>query len=375
MIFKKYLSLIAIVVFVQCENHENKTSKSFQNEIVYAKGFQIKTFTNFKILTINRAFIGDVKTSEYYIFPKNNSIPDSLTHKKIIRTPINRIVCTSTSHIPMLEVLNEENKLVGFPNTHYISSEKTCELIRKGKITDVGHEQAINPEVLLSLKPDLFVGFAVDQSSKMYENIEKIGIPVLMNGDWMEESPLGRAEWIKFFGLLFEKENQANKIFDSIEKNYLNLKLSAQGTSSNPTVMNGSLFQDVWYTAAGNSFLAQMINDASANYLWKNSQGTGSLALSIENVLDIGKNADFWIAPGDFISMEQMIISNKIYKEFNPLKLGKTYTYAHLKGENGGLYYFEMSPLHPDWVLEDLIQIFHPNLFLKKEFHFFKKLE
>lgn len=374
--FKIVTIFFLSLIFFQCKKVENKITIGLpKNEIKYAKGFSIQTFSTYKKLTIHRAYIGDSKQSEYYLFSKSQTIPDSLSRKKIIRIPLEKIVVTNTSHIPMIEQIGVENTLIGFPNTRYISSPKTRTLISMGQIKDLGNEQAINIEILLQIKPNVVIGFGVDKPSKMYEQIEQLGIPVLMNSDWMEETSLGRAEWIKFFGVLYDKDTLAHDYFNQIETNYLDLKAKASQSASKPSILVGSLFQDVWYTAAGENFIAQMIRDAQGNYLWKDTNGNGSLSLSIESVLNKGKNADIWIAPGDFDSTKSLLEANSIYKEFKPFHTKSIYSYAHLKGETGGIIYFESSPLHPDWVLEDLIQIFHPNLKINKDFHFFKKID
>jgi len=373
----KILSILFLsLILFQCKKIETKTTVApIKNEIKYAEGFSIQTFSTYKKLTIHRAYIGDSKQSEYYLFSKNKPIPDSLSHKKIIRIPLEKIVVTNTSHIPMIEAIGVENTLIGFPNTQYISSPITRSLISNGKIKDLGNEQAVNIEILLDIKPDVMIGFGVDKPSKMYEQIENMGISVLMNSDWMEETSLGRAEWIKFFGALYDRDSIANNYFKGIETTYLALITKASYTKSKPSILVGSLFQNVWYAAAGENFLAQMIRDAGGNYLWKETKGNGSLALSIESVLDKAKNADIWIAPGNYESTNSLFEANSIYKEFKPFHTKSIYSYAHLKGKTGGIIYFESSPLHPDWVLEDLIQIFHPDLKLERDLHFFKKIE
>ena len=369
--------IIAVAfVLLQCKNNTVKTSdKVAVNEVEYAKGFSIQHYNGVTKLALYRAFIGDNSTSVFYLIPRNLPIPDSLSGQKIIRTPVDKIVVTATSHIPMLEAIHAENSLVGFPQTSYISSPKTVHRIENGSVTELGNEQAMNVELLLRLQPDAVVGFAVDHPSKMYEGIERMGIPVLMNADWLEETPLGRAEWIKFFGALYNKSEEADSLFQTIAQNYLSLKEKAQKSASQPSVLSGSMFQNVWYTPAGESFLAQMLEDAHARYLWADTEGNGSLSLSFESVLLKAKSADYWIAPGDFLHPSDFTDLQPLYGQFEALAKGNTYTYAHLKNKNGGFLYLEVAPLHPDWVLEDFTQILHPELSESKPLHFFKRVE
>lgn len=369
------LILIGLFLF-GCKKTESKlVRKDIENIVKYANGFSIYQNEFYTKLVIHRGFLGDKSSNEYYLFSKNAKIPDSLKNKPILIVPISKIVVTNTSHIPMLEAVEEEQSLIGFPNTQYISSSKTRNLIDKGKIQDLGNEQAINLELLLNLKPDVLIGFGVEQPLKMYDNISKMGIPVIMNSDWLEETPLGRAEWIKLFGILYGKSKIADSIFTQIETNYLNLKTLASTSKHRPSVMSGSLFQDVWYTPAGESFFAQMLQDANAEYVWKSSKGTGSLSLNFEKVFANCKNADFWIAPGDYTNYNQIIENHQLNKNFKPFQTQHIYTYAFQKNQFGGFYFFEASPLHPDWVLSDLIQILHPEIVQKNKMYFFEKLK
>ncbi len=346
-----------------------------KNNIEYAKGFGIQDYNGFKKLTVYTSFKGDDTKREYFLISKSKEVPDSLKNKNIIRIPIKRIVVTSTTHIPMLELLEVENTLVGFPNTDYISSKKTRVLIDSNQVKDLGQEQNINTELLIELQPEILIGFGVNNSGKVFKNIQKMGIPVLMNSDWLEETPLGRAEWIRFFGALYDKDSIAHTRFNEIANHYTAIKNKLAHITDKPSVLSGSLFQDVWNMPAGNSFMAQYLKDAKTDYLWKDSEGTGSLSLSLESVLEKGKNAEFWIAPGFYTTKKSMFSDSPHYKEFSAFKTDKIYTYALKKGATGGVLYFELATTRPDLVLKDLVQIFHPSIFLGKEMTFFSKLE
>jgi iron complex transport system substrate-binding protein len=345
----------------------NITTKS---TLKYAKVFDIQHFKNYTKLIIKAPYQNSTETFEFKLVA-NKTNSDLNT----IQVPINSIVVTSTTHIPMLELLQVENKLVGFPNTDYISSPKTRSLVEKGSIKDLGHEESINTELLLDLNPDLVVGFSMNSNNKMFSVIEKLGIPVLLNGDWVEETPLGRTEWIKFFGVLFDKEKMADSIFNDIEKNYLEAKDIASKATNKPTVISGGLFKDVWNLPAGDSFEATFLKDANTNYLWKDSKGKGSLILNIENVFEKGKDAELWISPSYYKTLEQLNNANDIYPKFNAFQNKNIFTYVNKQGEKGGIVYFELAPARPDLVLKDLIKIAHPELLKDYELTFYEKLK
>ena len=292
----------------------------------------------------------------------------------MVEVPLSNIVVTSTTHIPSLEMLGVIQKLIGFPNLDYISSEYTRSLIDDGKITELGQNEDINTEVLIELNPDAVVTFAVEGNNKTVATIQMTGIPVLYNADWTETSPLGKAEWIKFFGALFNKEKEADSIFKNIETEYLAAKKIASEATANPTVISGAMYRDVWYLPQGSSWAAQFIADANGDYLWKDSEGTGSLSLNLEAVLEKGKNAQYWIGPGQFTSLNQLAETHSVYTQFRAYETGEVYSFTNKKGVTGGVLYYELAPNRPDIVLKDIIKILHPKLLPAHELFFFSKL-
>ena len=368
--------LFVLLISISCKKEVVKVDKKVQSEstIKYAKGFNIINENGIKKLIIKSAYQNSNKNFEYQIIKKTPNT--SVTYKDgVIEVPVKKIVVTSTTHIPMLELLNEETAIVGFPYSKFVSSEKTRALIDAGKITEVGKETSLNTEILLDLQPELVVGYSVSSADKSLTTIQKAGINVIYNGDWLEETPLGRAEWIKFFGVLFDKEKQADSIFKVIENNYLDAKKIALKSDKRPTILSGAIMnKDIWILPGGKSFVATFFKDANFNYLWKDTKGKGSLSLSFESVFDKGQNANLWLAPAHYTSKEQLIKSNPLYVEFDAFKNDNIYTPTSIKGKTGGIIYYELAPTRPDLVLKDLIKIAQPELLKEYEFTFYKKL-
>ena len=369
---KKYIlvcfSFLIILFSCQFEKIRSDNKNEENTKINFAKGFQIEDQNEIQKIIIKSPYQNSEEVFEYFL-SRNKKF------KKELRIPISRIVVTSTTHIPMIELLNEENSIVGFPNASYISSQKTRQRVEQGFIKEIGKENLLNTEVLLNLQPDLVLGYSVSTANKSLEIIKKSGIPVIYNGDWLEETPLGRAEWIRFFGVLYDKQKMADSIFKTIETAYLEVKLLALKTSEKPTILSGAeMSKDIWNLPAGESFVAQFLADANLDYLWKNSKGKGSLSLSFESVFERAKEADFWIAPGYFSSKIEMLEHNKLYAEFKAFKKDNIYTSTLKKGKNGGVIYYELAPTRPDLVLKDLIKIVHPELLPNYTLTFFEKM-
>lgn len=381
---KKYLFLLITLFLFSCKkenvnNSINTGSNKVENGVKYATGFDIQYENNYKVLTIKSPFPNAKESIKYVLVNDEHfeeiskrSIFEGMT---VIKTPIKKMVVTSTTHIPMLELLHEENSLVGFPNAKYISSPKTRKLVDNGQIKELGKEQKINTELLLALNPEAVVGFSLSSNNKMFKNIEKFGINVILNGDWLEKSPLGRAEWIKFFGLLYEKEKLANRIFNTIEKQYNAVKHLAKQSKTKPKILSGVMNQDQWNLPAGDSYVAQFLNDANINYPWQDSKGTGSLSLSFETVFVEAKDAQIWISPGFFESYKQLKDANEHYAQFDAFKNKEIYNFTSRKGETGGILYYELALIQPHIVLKDLIKVFHPELLIGYEPFYLTKIE
>ncbi len=374
----RIILFIFLISFIGCKQN-GETSKneiaSSKNEIRYAKGLEIYKYKGFSIVKITKPWPGTKENFTYILQEKNGIIPDSLKQFTSIQIPIKSIVVTSTTHIPALELLGVENSLVGFPNTNYVSSEKTRKLIDAGKVREVGSNESLNTEVIIDMKPDVIVSFGLNNSNPTLDNLQKSGLKVMLNGDWTEQSPLGKAEWIKFFGALYGLDSKANSVFLEIETAYNTTLALAKKVSTKPTVLCGAMYQNQWNVPQGESWASLFLKDAQSDYLWKNAKGTGSLPLPFEVIIEKAQNADFWIAPGDFSTLKEMSDSNPHYKEFASFKNKKVYSYALNKGAKGGILYFELSPSRPDLVLKDLIKIFHPELVPDHQLFFLKKLE
>ncbi|SFA73678.1 iron complex transport system substrate-binding protein [Flavobacterium swingsii] len=368
---------ILLLMLIGCKkNEENraKTTGIVGNSITYSKSLAIFKHEGYSVVKVSNPWPNANKDFTYILKEKGGIVPDSLQKEITISVPLQSVVVTSTTNIPFLEMLRVEKSLVGFPHTDYVSSEKTRRLIDAGSVKNVGQNEKLNMERLIDLAPSLIVAFGVDNNNPMIDNLQKSSLKVLIQADWMEQSPLGKAEWIKLFGSLFCKEKEAKTLFDDIVKNYNDALLSVKNSKAETSVLYGSMYQDQWFVAKGNSWVAQFLRDAKANYLWKDVEGTGSLGLSFENILDKAKNAGCWIAAGHYKSLAELEKSNPHYSQFDAFKNKNVYTFEAKVGAKGGTIYYESAPSRPDLVLKDYIKIFHPELLPDYTLTFAQKL-
>lgn len=376
----KFVLFLFLILLIGCKQNDTKSvidlkKTTIQNEIKYAKGLSIFRYDGYSILKVNNPWPNANKEYTYILKEKKANIPDSLKQFEFILTPIQTVIVTSTTHIPSLEMLGVENSLVGFPELNYISSEKVRKQIEAGKIKELGNNQDLNTEIILDLSPSVIIGYGIDNNNPTLDNLQKSGLKVMINGDWNEESPLGKAEWIKLFGELYGLNNKADSIFSRIEKNYNETIKLAKKATTKPTVFVGAMFENHWHVPNGNSWGCTFIKQAQGIYLWEETKGTGGLSLSFETVLEKAKYADYWIGPGQFDSLKQLTDSNIHYNQFKAFQNQKVYSFSTKKGKKGGLIYFELAPNRPDIVLKDMVKILHPELLPDYKLFFFEQLK
>jgi iron complex transport system substrate-binding protein len=351
------------------------TQTTYSDTLKYAKGFSIQREGKIIKLSVNLPYPGADKGYSYLLIPKGETVPSHSADTQVIQIPIVRMVCTSTTHIPLLDYLDETNALVGFPTTDYISSEKMRARIDAGRVTDVGVDKGMNLELLYSLNPQVVMSYTMTSDLGQLRKINELGIPTVVNAEYLEEHPLGRAEWIKFMALFFGKEQKADSIFKVIEQEYLATQRLTENITAKPTVLSGIVYGDTWYMPAGKNYAARLLKDAGTNYLWNDTETTGFLELSFESVYQKAKQADLWIGVGSFATLAEIEAAEKRYSMFKPFQQKTVYSFNARKGAKGGSEFLELGYLRPDLILKDLVKIAHPTLLPNYELFFHKKLE
>jgi iron complex transport system substrate-binding protein len=365
-----------LFVLVSCSSREQKQQTALvPSSIKYAKGFTIEKLDRATLVKVLYPYPGATSGYTYLLVKRGDPVPahDATTH--VIFTPIKSIICTATTHLPLLDYLDESDKLVGFPSLDYVSSEKIRKRIDEGKVEDVGVDLGLNIEGIAVLKPDMLMGYTLTGNYGQYSKIEELGVPVVMNAEYLEEHPLGRAEWIKFMALFFNKEKEANDVFEMIERNYLSTIALTEQFTTKPTVLSGIVYGDAWFLPGGKNYNTQLMNDAGYNYLWQSDSSNGFLQLSFETVYEKAHAAEYWIGVASLTTLEELKNADTRYTKFAPFINKKIFTYDARKGAKGGSEYFELGYMRPDIILKDLVKIAHPELLPEYQLYFHKQLQ
>ena len=342
----------------------------------YAKGFAVFQGEGYKVIEVRQAFSGEHPPFRYLIKEVPNLKIDDDGFDAVVSLPVSKVVLTSTTHIPHLDYLGASDLLIGFPDLDLISSPMSRELIEAGKITDLGSGAQANIEKIIDLDPDWVMISTLGEDLKNLEILKSAEIPAFINGEYVEQHPLGRAEWIKFTGALLGKSKEANLKFSQIESDYSQAAdLVKNIPNGRPKVMSGVMYKDIWYVPGADSWGARLLDVAGGDYLFKEQKGTGSVQLSYEYVLEVAQEAEFWLGAADFKTLEEMENADPRYAHFNAFQKGNVYTYTLKKGPTGGLEYFELGYLRPDLILQDLIKILYPEHLPGYSLYFYTKLD
>jgi len=336
---------------------ENISDSTLVSSVVYATGFDIYEVDNIKKLVIyNPQDLNEI-LSTYYLADSLYYIeyqPSSM----FLQLPLDSVAVFSATQLNAFSKLDILNRVVAISESEYINNPTIKKLYQDGKIVDLANNGNFYLEKTLDLDPNVIFYSPYNFSQK--HPLAVTNITMIPFFDFMESNPLGRAEWIKFTALFFNRQSEADIIFDSIVINYNNYKEIASKADSSPTVFSDKYFSGQWFMSGGSSYIAQLFNDAGANYLWKNNKSTGSINLDFEVVFNKAHDADFWRIVGtypDGFSYEKLGNENNLYKNFDAFK-NKKVIFCDSKNST----YFETGTLEPHLLLADLLFAFHPEL-------------
>ncbi|MCX2745109.1 ABC transporter substrate-binding protein [Mangrovivirga sp. M17] len=368
-----FMILILIIAISGCkkQNPEESTSSSEILKNDYAEGFSI------------------TKTEDGYLlrlFDVNNSTPLNeilLTDKKSeqnnnyqqLEIPLEKIVIGSSTFIGFLNTLDKIEVIQGFPGKQLIYNKELLARIEKGKVTDLGNQISWNVEKVAEMNPDAMILNLFGAEDPSIENIRKLGIPVIFVQDFQETHPLGKAEWIKVFGLLTGEYEKSVAIFEEIKNNYLVLKEKLGTVKNKPGVTSGMVYEDAWFAPGGHSYMATLISDAGGNYIWSDKEGTGGIPLAKEVVLTRADQADYWIGAAAFDTYEKLKEHDKLFESIKAVENKNVYTYIGKIRKNGGNDYFETAPVNPDILLKDIVLILHPEMISNHKLVYYKALK
>ncbi len=372
----KYFSIICLVavVIASCSpnsSNNKQVSQSVKPDSVYcpeyANRFTIQYYKDHKIIEVAHPW--DTLAAPYRIvlssdsvFLKNNPLS--------IETPVKRWVSVASTQICYANELNVLNTLVGMAEPEYVSNKFVIDGIKSGSIKNVGTAYAPDMEVVLSLAPEIMM--VSPFKDDYYGPLREAGVNVVTNCSYLENTPLGRVEWLVYFSAFFNKEKDALKKVADIATKYKKVKSIALNALHKPTIFSGKVFQGIWYAPAAQSYKANFFKDAGVNYIFNDREGVGALTYDFETVYEAAGNCDYWTLlvnyPAEY-SYSVLEKDDARYADFKAFK-DKNVFYSNTNDSK----YYEEGLLKPEVILSDFVKLFHPELLTDYEPVFYKKL-
>lgn len=361
-IFVRLLNLLAIVFFFSACGGGNTVSLSQADDSVtfrHAKLIHVYNHENYRIATISNPWKAEQILHTYILIPKKDTLPDNIPEGTVLRTPLNKTILFSAVHCGLLYSLNKIDAIAGVCDLTYIQQQQVREEFLKGNILNMGNAMSPNVEKILTIHPD---GLLVSpfENSGGYGMLDKTSLPLIECADYMEHSPLGRAEWMRFYGILYGCEETADSLFNIVEKRYSKLAKLASGTKERPSVFCDLKEGATWYIPGAKSVIGQLYNDAGAKYLFSDYKQNGSVSLSFETVYQRAHDADIWFVK---YGQSKDITYQQMRQDYEPYTGFKAWKERRIYGCNTfHVPFYEEEPFRPDYFLEDLVKICHPEL-------------
>ncbi|NJN46161.1 MAG: ABC transporter substrate-binding protein [Candidatus Competibacteraceae bacterium] len=346
--------------------------------LIHARGFTLDYFGHYKVLTVLTPWPGATRNFRYVLVQCGTPPPTGYPDAQIIEVPIVKVIALTKPQLPHLELLDVLDGLLALDSLDRVYSQTVNRKIAAGQLVAVGWGTTIDAERILALEPDLVMATAYDQPQhNVHPILQRVGIPVVINAEYTEPTPLGRTEWLKFTAALFNKEQRAERVFNDIASRYRAYAELTQDLpdGKRPTVLTGALYGSAWYVPSGNSYLAQLLDIAGGDYLWADTDATGNIPLDFEAVYARAWQADYWLTTkNEWLTRADMQAADARYDVFTAYQHGRVYNNNARLSATGGNDYWERATLEPDMILADLIKIFHPSLVPEHTLKYFRKL-
>ena len=380
MLERAIVFILLICCFSGCMTHpKNKKTPGSTvgaNHNSAATGFSIEDFGDYQKLTVTDPWQKSKNNQfDYYLVEKGKMLPEVLEGKQVFKTPLHHVVCLSTTHIGFIDALGEIDAVTGLSGSAYVSNESVKKGLAENRIHEVGNERGLNYEMILQLKPEVVFAYGVGSEIGVQINkLHDLGIPVVLVGEYLEQSPLAKAEWIKFLGAFFGRGRLADSVYANIRLRYEKIKKEVANKMEKPTVLTGLPFKDTWWMAGGQSNLAELISDAGGKYLWRENSSKEAFPVSLEEVFVRATKADFWINCGSVDNISELMAFDQRFSDLPAVKKLRVYNNNLRSTPGGGNDYWESGVVHPDFVLADLVAILHPKTGVGSDFYYYKHL-
>ena len=368
------IALMAILLLCSC--NANRTSADVADgtvvEMKYADLLTLTECDGYIYAQVRNPWDSVGVLHSYVLVEKGDDLPADLPEGDVIRIPLSNSVVYTSVHNSLLDEIGAYSAIRGVCDLKYIDIQKLQDDVKAGRIVDLGESTSPDIEAIIDLSPDAIL-LSPFQNSGSYGRLGKLGIPIVECADYMETSALGRAEWMRFYGLLYGKADVADSLFNVVSSEYNDLKALAAKAETTPTVITDFKFGASWYVPGGNSTVGRLLADAASDYIFKDRPESGSVPLDPEVVFDAAIDAEFWVAK---YSQTTDKTYEEIAQDYGSYSRMAAFRNRNIYACNTALVpFYEETPFHPNRLLKDYVKIFHPDLLPDYQLRYFKKIQ
>ena len=382
-IFDRIVAVLCALVFVACAGEPARSLEEFATVVYepsYATGFDISGAEGAAstLITVRNPWQGaEGVEKRLFISREGERVPEGF-EGQVIEGSAERVVCMSSTYVAMIDAIGCTERVVGVSGIDFIYNSRVREAASEGRVHDVGHDSNINFELLLTLRPDVVLIYGVaGENGVANAKLDELNIPYLYLGDYVEESPLAKAEWTVVVSEILGVRERGEELFAGIENRYLELrKRVEESASERPTVMFNTPYRDTWYMPSSRSYAVRIVEDAGGRYVYDGNHGTASQPIDLELAYVLTREADYWINVGQYATLEDLRRDNPRFVGAKAVREGRVYSSDRRATAKGGSDFWESAVVNPDVVLRDLVAILHPELNLvSEELTYYKRIE
>lgn len=375
------LTLLLLLGNLACGGSAGTSTASFDTTIYtphHAAGFVVRGSDRGRstLLCIRDPWQGARGVEQQLLLLRGDErVPEGF-RGQVTHAPVKRVVCMSSSHVAMFDALSQTRRVVGVSGMEYIMSPHVNEHKFCGEIRDVGYDTNLNFELLVSLRPDLVMLYGVTgENTAVTGKLSELGIPYVYIGDYVEESPLGKTEWLVAVAEAIDQRAFGCELFDGICRRYEELRGLVDTIAVHPRVMLNIPYRDTWFMPSRRSYMVRLIEDAGGSYVYDGNESNASVPVTLEEAYLLAGGADYWLNVGQLNTLDALKAQNPRFTAIPAVESGCVYNNNRRQTPAGGSDFWESGVVFPDRVLRDLIAILHPELLPEKRLYYYQRLE
>lgn len=331
---------------------------------LHATGFALFAEADSSSVLQIRTPWGGSDSCTYYFLSRGGELPPEGFQGTLLPRSPERIVCMSSTYVAMLDAVGQSHRIVGVSGADYLSNPEVHRRYLDGRVHEVGYDANLNFELLAAMKTDLVLLYGIGgENTAVTGKLREMGIPYIYMGEYLEQSPLAKAEWMVVIGELTGRRKMAEEAFRTAAARYDSLCSLAARAEKRPAVMLNAPYKDTWHFPTPSSYMARFITDAGGDYVWTGGDSsTESTPVSLEQAYLLAQRSQVWLNPGQYASLEALLADNPRFAQTPPAVARRVYNNNRRTTPAGGSDFWESGVVLPHVVLKDLIFILHPEL-------------